>query len=186
MTEAVCLASGPSLTQEDVETVRQWRGPGRIVVVANTTFRAAPWADALFAMDSKWWRFYGDEVNKVFKGQRFTTSSLALTYGAKRLKGQITAWRNSGACAIAVAEMLGAERIALLGYDCQHDEGRTHWHGSHPEGLGDARTVNLWPRKFEALAKALKVPVVNCSRRTALTCFQRGELMEFIGADCYA
>ena len=52
----VCIASGPSLTPEDVQAVKEWRdaGKGKVIVV-NTTFRAAPWADAMFAMDAKWW-----------------------------------------------------------------------------------------------------------------------------------
>src|SRR5690606_36428084 len=88
----VCIASGPSLTADDVETVRRWRqeaqgehagagqdasagGPDREwaggpvgVVVTNTTFRAAPWADVLYAMDRAWWLRYLDEVRKAFTG----------------------------------------------------------------------------------------------------------------------
>jgi hypothetical protein len=47
----VCLASGPSLTVEDVEYVR-----GRAVVIAiNDAIRIAPWADALHSSDQLWW-----------------------------------------------------------------------------------------------------------------------------------
>jgi hypothetical protein len=48
---AVCLASGPSLTVEDVEYVR-----GKATVIAiNDTVRLAPWADVLYSSDKHWW-----------------------------------------------------------------------------------------------------------------------------------
>lgn len=177
----MCMASGPSLTPEDVELVRQWREQGRgRVVVANTTFRAAPWADALFAMDAKWWGVHYEEVIQNFKGERYTTSNVVINFDLRRVRRQFNEHRNSGAGAIALAEWLGAERVAMLGYDCQHDGVTTHWHGSHPKGLGDAVTVKRWPAKFAELARAVKVPVVNCSRVTALECFERGELEAFL------
>lgn len=181
--KAVCLASGPSLTVEDVEAVRQWRqgAEDRLVVVANSTFRAAPWADALFAMDTQWWMRHREEVDRVFRGAKYTTSSIWLTVGATKLPKPFKHFFNSGAAAISLAERLGATRIALLGYDCQHaPDGRTHWHGSHPDGLGDAATIKRWPERFEQLAKTLRVPVVNCSRQTALKCFERGDIETFL------
>jgi hypothetical protein len=63
----VCIASGPSLTAEDVERVR---AAGHPVIVTNTTFRLAPWADVLFGMDSKWWKEYHKEVDSVFTGRK--------------------------------------------------------------------------------------------------------------------
>lgn len=176
----VCIASGPSLTPDDVWRVKEWReqGRGRVVVV-NTSFRAAPWADALFAMDAKWWGVYHAEAKASFAGEMYSTANLAINFGVRRVK-QVDHHRNSGAGAVSLAEWLGASRVAMLGYDCQHDGKNTHWHGSHPAGLGDAVTVKRWPAKFAELARAVRVPVVNCSRETALECFDRGELEEFL------
>ena len=177
----VCIASGPSLTPEDVQAVKEWRdaGKGKVIVV-NTTFRAAPWADALFAMDAKWWNVYHAEVAETFKGQPYTTSTLPIDqrHRTKKLRG-VKEYRNSGAGAVSLAAHLGATRVAMLGYDCKHN-GMTHWHGSHPKGLGDAVSVARWPVKFGELARDMKVPVVNCSRETALTCFPRGTLEDFL------
>ena len=177
--EAVCLASGPSLTDADVQAVRAWRAarPGRLVVVANTTFRAAPWADALFAMDAKWWGVYRDEVMATFTGQCYSTAAVL---GVKKLRpAQFLGHRNSGAGAVSLAVHLGARRVLLLGYDCQYaPDGRRHWHGSHPAPLGDAVSIKRWADKFAELAGAVrhKARVINCSRATALECFDRGEL----------
>ena len=51
----VCIASGPSLTAEDCELVRESGCP---VIVTNTTFRLCPWADMLYAFDRPWWNHY--------------------------------------------------------------------------------------------------------------------------------
>jgi hypothetical protein len=147
-----------------------------MVIVANTTFRMAPWADAVFAMDGKWWKVHYNEVCESFSGWRLTTASLD---GMVVEKVSIAQYRNSGANCVSVAAKAGAKDIVLLGYDCMVDEGKTHWHGSHPEGLSDAKTIKVWPVIFDRMAKDLKrqgVRVVNASRRTALTCFDRVDL----------
>lgn len=174
-----CLASGPSLTQEDVDSVRLWRSRGdqRAVIVANTTFRIAPWADAVFAMDSKWWKVHYDEVCQTFTGRRTTTASLECNFRVEKLS--IQNYRNSGAGCVSLAVAEGAREIVLLGYDCMPQDGKTHWHGSHPAGLSDAKTIKVWPLIFDRLAKDMKrkgAHVVNASRRTALKCFERVEL----------
>ena len=49
---------------------RDWTARGSVgVVVTNTTFRAAPWADVLYAMDRVWWRQYLEEARQSFTGQ---------------------------------------------------------------------------------------------------------------------
>jgi hypothetical protein len=171
--KVVCIASGPSLTEEDVEAVGQWGGR---VIVANTTFLMAPWADALFAMDRKWWELYYPET-MCFQGRKFTTATLPQSMDVT--KASITNYRNSGANCVSLAASEGATDVVLLGFDCSHDGSKTHWHGSHPFGLSDAKTVRLWPLIFDRLAKDMKrkgVKVWNASRRTALESFERVDL----------
>jgi hypothetical protein len=171
--KVVCIASGPSLTEEDVEAVGQWGGK---VIVANTTFLMAPWADALFAMDRKWWELYYPET-MCFQGRKFTTATLPQSMDVT--KASIPNYRNSGANCVSLAASEGATDVVLLGFDCSHDGSKTHWHGSHPFGLSDAKTVKLWPLIFDRLAKDMKrkgVKVWNASRRTALESFERVDL----------
>lgn len=176
--EVACLASGPSLTAEDCETVRAWRerGPQRAVIVVNTTFRLAPWADVLYAMDASWWNAHIDEARRTFRGRM--VNPWREMRGVERVKFEHR--RNSGAGAISLAAHWGARRIVLLGYDCQRTGGRTHWHGDHPHGLGNAGTIDRWPAIFARLAKSLagRVTVINATRDTALTCFERQPLAE--------
>jgi hypothetical protein len=62
----VCLASGPSLTTEDVNYVR-----GKAIVLAiNDAIRLAPWADALHSSDSIWWQKHYRQM-RTFHGLKF-------------------------------------------------------------------------------------------------------------------
>lgn len=174
MADFVCIASGPSLTRDDVEAVRQWRGDERRVIVVNNTFRLAPWADALFAMDRAWWALNWQEAAEKFQGQRFAASPMPINWQVKHL-ARFNGFGNSGAAAVALAVRMGATRVVMLGYDCQHTGGRRHWHDDHPAPLGNAGTVERWPAKFEQLKRAMvgRAEIVNASRETALTMFPR-------------
>lgn len=173
-----CIASGPSLTADDCEAVRQ---AGLPTIVTNTTFRLCPWADVLMAFDGKWWAHYADEVQASFKGQRIACSKASVKYGATNIGVEkwFKSFNNSGAAAIALAAFGGADRIVLLGYDCQKTGGKTHHHGDHPAALSNARSIGNWPTHFKNVARFAAekgTAVVNCTRETALKCFERSHL----------
>lgn len=182
--EAVCLASGPSLIQEDIETVRQWRErTGGLVYVTNTTFRSALWADVLFSMDGRWWRVYALEAKATFKGDLVTSSQSYKSYGIT-FSRHLT-FGNTGAGMVNLAFHRGARKILLLGYDAQLTNGKVHHHGDHPKPLCNALSYPHWPGQFERLAQALKgkVEIINCSRETALKCFPKMSLEDVIEAN---
>ncbi len=167
----VCIASGPSLTVEDAQLVKEWRDKNtatRKVVVVNTTYQMCPWADVLYAMDRAWWNTYIDDVRSVFAGKLLTM--------AKKCHGVevagIEVFQNSGAGALAVAAKMGADNIIMLGYDAKYSNGKRHWHGDHPKGLKNAGVVKRWPAQFDYLARRLaRKRVLNCTRSTAIKCF---------------
>lgn len=174
----VCIASGPSVTPEDCALVQ---ASGLPVIVTNTTFRLCPWADVVFGMDSRWWLEHVEEVKRVCAGRLMSVSPLVAKLGVETTHGcgWFQGFGNSGTCAIALAVAGRAARLVLLGYDCQKTGGRVHWHGDHPKGMSNAKSLAIWPKRFEAVAAHAKrngVPVVNASRATALTCFPRGGL----------
>lgn len=69
----------------------------------------------------------------------------------------------------------------MIGYDCQKTGGKAHWHGDHPKPLGNAGAVDKWPAQFKDMLRYLRgVSVINCSRETALSCFPRATLEEFL------
>lgn len=101
--------------------------------------------------------------------------------GVETLSGVnwFTQFPTSGACAVSLAICGGARKVVMLGYDCQRTSGRAHWHGDHPKELSNAKTIDRWPEAFKAVAAeahAKKASVLNASRETALTCFEKVEL----------
>lgn len=75
----------------------------------------------------------------------------------------------------------GAARIILLGFDAQHTNGRAHWFGNHPIGLGNAGMTDKWLDKFAQLADDFShIDIINASRETALTCFKRARLEDLL------
>lgn len=190
----VCMASGPSLCAEDVNYVKAHRDENTKVIVTNTTFRMAPWADILYACDGQWWDKHIDEVEAKFHGERYCYAPKASElYGATKVAGvhggklqtppKISTGGNSGHQAVHLAYNMGARHIYLLGYDMARTFGKSHWHGDHPPGLGNAGPVDRWVGFMEELSKGLKergVKVINCSRHTALTCFPRAKIKDVL------
>jgi uncharacterized Rossmann fold enzyme len=127
-------------------------------------------------MDLSWWQMYANDVQKVFIGARFSNNKQNPRYGVTHI-ANFDAYGNSGAASIALAAKSGAKKIILLGYDCQKTDGKAHWHGDHPAGLGNAKAIDKWQAKFERLANDLKdVQIINASRATALDMFQKMDL----------
>jgi len=186
MTAAVCIASGPSLTQEDVDYCR---GKGKVYAV-NDVHRLAPWADVLYAGDGSWWDHHAGVPE--FAGEKWTVDrGAARRYGLKRIgiasgvpwsnfPGEIATGRNSGFQALNLAVLQGASSVVLLGYDMGGVEGRRHFFGEHPGKLNRGMNFPEWIKRFNRAAPHIKVPVVNCSRETALTCFPRKSLREVL------
>lgn len=185
---AVCVASGPSLTAEDVNAVR---GKARVIAV-NTSYLLAPWADVLYAADEKWWRWQRDKVREgkwpAFDGMRFSLTERSAQYGVTvlrtadgtglsmdptRLHAGPSGGRNSGYQAINLAALFGAARILLLGYDMQRGpNGEKHCHADHPDG--SEPKYDACRGGFQALVQPLAdagIAIVNCTRRTSVTCF---------------
>lgn len=134
---------------------------------------------------------YFGEVAVRFSGELWTVSEAARDrYGLSWVQGidsgglsanqhSIHTNLNSGAQAIALAVLFGVSRIVLLGYDMGRINNQTHWHGDHPRPLGNGNRYAAWIRAIGTMAAPLRaagIEVVNCSRHTALKCFERKPL----------
>ena len=167
------------------------RGKAKVIVV-NTSFRLAPWADVLYACDASWWTHYFAEAAGVMGAAELWTCAarardqfrLNYIFGG-RMKGlskkndQIATGYNSGYQAIGLAYLWGAKRILLLGFDMMRTGGRTHWHADHPSKLGNGGRFHEWAKEMGVLAADATregLEIVNCSRKTALTCFRRSTI----------
>lgn len=186
----VVLASGPSLTFADVEYVR---GRARVMCI-NDTYRLAPWADALYCADAKWWTYHVGAP--VFAGLKYSIQADAARWpgvevlrntgydGIERDPSGLRTGHNSTYQGMNLAVHLGATRIVLLGADMSTGEdGREHFFGNHPKELRGGPPKSDFVPWFATMVEPLRdlgVEVVNCSRRTALECFPRHPLEEVL------
>jgi hypothetical protein len=169
-----CVGTGPSVTQEDVNYLM---GRARVIVV-NHAYKLAPWADVLYAADSKWWRW--EAGAPTFKGLKFTiepqpeawpdlrvlrnTGRNGLELNPNGLRTGLT----SGYQAIGLAVHFGAKRIILLGYDMHGD----HFFGSYQDKSKPPFFGAL--ASFQTIVEPLKdagVEVINCTPDSALKAF---------------
>lgn len=187
----VCLGSGPSLAQTDVDACR---GRARVIAIKDAV-RLAPWADALYgagadAGGDTWWKRYGPSL--TFTGLRYCLDPKAAAWasvlvpgpaqGLTSDPGQLATGGHSGYSAINLALHLGARRIVLLGYDLQATGGQDHFFGSHQHGhSGRMLPFGLFQYHFPSIVPAIEargVTVVNASRATALGLFPRMPITE--------
>lgn len=180
------FATGPSLTAEDVNFVR---GKARVIAV-NDSYVLAPWADVLWASDGKWWGWPKHQGVPAFSGLKFSLEGTRFRdvkvlkhTGKSGLELSPTAVKHGeggGYAAINCAVHLGANRIVLLGYDLSYwPNGETHFFGHHQERSTrrPEKNIEVYSTLVEPL-KALKITVINSTRRTALRCFPRQPLNE--------
>lgn len=164
----ICIGGGPSLTVSDCQRARAC---GTVMTI-NSSWRAVPDCQYLYAADAGWWHRYDHEIPR---GPECWTSSISAAqgYNLQYFPHPDNGPFNSGLRAIQLAINLGAARVLLLGYDCCVDEG-THWHGDHPSGLKnpDLNSTERWQAQYQRFAATVSgTEILNCSRRTALACF---------------
>lgn len=169
----VILASGPSLTVEDVESTRHLPS-----IAVNSTWAIARHCQVIFAGDHRWWT---DNAGKVdIDAHRVSLSyNSERQYNTERFKSKIAknGAYNSGCVAIEYAIVNGAGRIVMLGFDASVKNG-IHHHGPHKTNHNPNETkCQLWRRQFHTLrATYPKADIVNCSRYTELDMFPRSPL----------
>lgn len=182
------LAGGPSLTQADVDACRE---RARVLAIKNT-IELAPWSDALYACDAKWWKAWPDTVS--FQGPKFglevvrgrqdiTILRQGADNGLETDPSALAKGQNSGYQAINLAVHLGAAKIVLLGYDMQPAaDGRHRWHLTHRYHRGIiAPPYEQFLRHFSTLIEPLKrlgVAVINATPHSALRVFPQMPIEE--------
>ena len=148
-----------------------------------------PWAHHLYACDGVWWDVHLYAVLSSFVGKKWTQDPGYKEHPAINYvpsidsdglgTEEIVQGQNSGYQAINLAwAKLKADVVILLGYDMQ---GRgMHWFGKH-EGKNLSTSTNYADlvgqfRKMRPEQYGLRV--INCTRSTALDCFERMTLEE--------
>ncbi len=171
------IASGPSLHSEDIDQIQQ---AGIYTIAVNSAWKLAPFCDAIFAGDASWWSAYHKEI--TIDAERWCCVDQGQMFGTMEFKG-MSGW-NSGANAIWFAlEQKKATLIIMTGFDCSLLHG-SHAHGDHRQTKNpDSNDVARWHPQFQrvaGMAKTAGVPLLNCSRYTAITTIQRASLAEVL------
>ena len=185
---AVVVASGPSLTDEQIALVEH---SDVLTIAVNNSYEKLQHPDAVYACDYLWWKFNHMKAKQNIPRRQLWTQDRA---AAEQFQLSHIQWEgkdglgkrglrvngNSGAGAINLAYHFGARRILLVGMDMKPGpNGEKHWHPDHPKPLVQGQQFEEWRKKMGVLAADLKtegVTVVNCTPGSALTCFPMGDL----------
>ena len=188
----VIIASGPSLTDEQIKLVKE---AGPKVLVINDNYLKYPTADFLYACDLKWWDWHAERKElKQFFGQKITQDKAAAekyniqyieSHGKMALSTDpkiIHQGMNSGYQAINLAYHMRPTKVILLGYDMQFGpNNESHWFGDHPDKVRSG--YGSWMIGYASIAehaKKLNFEIINCTERTALTCFPKAKLQDVL------
>lgn len=187
LNKAVCIASGESLTQEDVDYCKD----KATVFVVSDGYKLAPWADYLYSCDTPWWDLHFNDVKGSFKGELWSLSpETHEKYGVNVIdykprldwsveEGVIATGGNSGFQVLNMADLMGFDEIILLGYDMGFDH-KSHWFGDHKGGLQRGSNFKRWIENFNRAAPLIQTKIVNCTRKTRLECFEKADLRDVL------
>lgn len=191
---AVIVGTGPSAADVPLGLAQ---GLARFFVI-KSSWRLAPFADALYGLDKGWW--IANQGGAKFKGLKFSPSpTICRVYPDiqyVRLRpftrvltdetgvigcGLREGGGHSGFQAINLAVQFGAKRILLVGFDMTLSHG-AHWKDDD-RGVGkpDVGRVKSWREAMDKCApqfKELGIDVINCTPRSALTAYPKMELVE--------
>lgn len=185
---AVVVASGPSLTDEQITLIEH---SVVFTIAVNNSYAKLRHPDVVYACDYLWWKLNHMKAKQNIPRRQMWTQDRA---AAEQFQLSHIQWEgkdglgkrglrvngNSGAGAINLAYHFGARRILLVGMDMKPGpNGEKHWHPDHPKPLVQGQQFEEWRKKMGVLAADLKtegVTVVNCTPGSALTCFPMGDL----------
>lgn len=194
---AFVLGGGPSLRGFAFS-----RLAGRHVVAVNRAFEYAPFAEVLYSMDIRYYRWLLNgaiagtrEMYLRFAGIRIWLDLFNYTYGpevryvpgigpegiSRSLKEGIYHSNNSGYGGIQIAIVLKANPIYLLGFDL-NATGKTHFHSGYPR----TNRVSINERfrggftRLARPARAAGIRIVNLSASSTLRCFEFSSIDEVL------
>lgn len=82
---AVCIATGPSLTEAQLQLVRAARAADQVrVITVNDAYLVAPFADVLYYADEKWRQWHMGGVERAWPWRRFSAAEVQAAFAAFR------------------------------------------------------------------------------------------------------
>ena len=199
MKTIVCIGTGPSLSQRQVDTARQ---KGFELYACNSAHQLAPDAALLYGCNYKWWQHYYLDVQSL-PCEKWTTNREAadefdLNWIAETNKPGLSTdssvihhGHGSGYSLVSMAHRNGADRIVLLGYDMKYApdyDGKAQQTGSTPRHYFGEYPASMqhWPSvsvkggvhvEMVDLYRSIKeqglIEIINCTPDSAIDCFER-------------
>jgi len=186
---AFIIAGGPSLRGFDFDRLR-----GEKIIAVNRAFEFVPFADILYSMDNRLYRWFangtlGEKTKLAFMAFRgikvwldlmnfpyhgiFYVRGLREDKPGQGIRAGIYHGNNSGFGALKLAAALKANPIYLLGYDMKHHGGITHFYPAYPIRQSTAVVERFRPYFNKAAPGLVKqgIKVVNLNPNSALRCF---------------
>lgn len=185
---AILIATGPSLTEEVIETVRKYE-KDYVIFGCNNAYEVVDFLDIHYACDKKWWDVHQGPLKKKFPHLRtYTQDEMAAeVYNLSLIGGQyrgglsidsskIHFGSNSGFQLLNLALLFGCSKFILVGYNMQKVDGKTHFFGDHPHDLKSNSPYPKFVQAFQTIQAELKPLIVNCTPDSALTMFRFNQL----------
>jgi hypothetical protein len=183
-TPAVILASGPSLSREDIEYIRPLHALGKICVLGlNDTYKLCDFIDVLYFCDPRWLDSNLDlldytagelwtqdaNVRKKYDG-RIKRCQGSSGNGLSKQPNHIHFGGNSGFQLLNLAWHFGIREMYLLGYNMgEANPGqRQHFFGPHPKPLNQSNSYKGFVGSFRNINGADKKMITNCTFPSAL------------------
>lgn len=188
--KAILMASGPSLTEEVIETIRPYKDDF-VIFGCNDIYRVVDFLDVHYACDTQWWDTWGKDVKERRPNLESWTQckSSSEKYKINYIKGQhkpelsisnnkIHYGSNSGYQQLNLAFLMGCSYFILVGYNMQRISSKTHYFGDHPKNLQRNSPYHKFIAAFKTIQPEIKELITNCTTNSALTMFKQKDLRD--------
>lgn len=172
----VVLASGPSLTDEQIALVKR---SGLITIAVNTTWEKARFCRVIWAGDFGWWKYNSDKID--ISAERWCDNENAKKYGCRAHARAMKQVSNSGLLAVEWACASGAAIVIMVGFDASIEDG-IHHHGPHDETPNptEARCLKWIDQARRLRNFHSKKKIINCSTKTKIDAFPKRNLTDVL------
>ena len=197
----VLLATGPSLSREDVEYLRPLHARGSVVLFGlNDAYKLCDFLDVLYFCDPRWLASNLDVLDYKH-GQLWTQDAKVRKQHPGKVKrcaggsgngicktpNHIHFGGNSGFQCLNLAWHFGIREFYLLGYNMgQSARGSRpqHFFGQHPKPLNQSDNYKGFVSSFRGINKADRKLITNCTYPTGLVgVFEQKPLREALPHD---
>jgi hypothetical protein len=189
--KAILIATGPSLTEEVIETIRPYKDDF-VIFGCNDTYKVVDFLDFHYACDKLWWDLHADIFREKYplleaytQAEEYRDSQYNLTViqglpaRGMSLDPSLIHWgKNSGYQLLNIAFLMGCRQFILVGYNMQRVEGQMHYFGDHPPELSRSSPYDSFVSCFNTIQPEIKELIINCTPHSALTMFKYSDLKE--------